>query len=556
MRLARLATLLGGLAACAGDHGRRPDSEPDSSPTAGTTFEDPVAALQQAGPESCANPEARLSGPFERMPLPSDVEDYAWIYGGGVIAGDLDGDGGIDLVAPNQDQRADVYLSTAGELFAERDDVLAAFDLSYGTGGTAVDYDGDDDLDLYITRYDQPNVLLRNDGDLVFTDVTAAAGVSACDPGRCYKSLSSTWGDPDRDGDLDLVVGNYGFVPMDGTLANGLDPGDPSFFYRNDGDGTFTDATAEAFPRATMPQVHDGFTYIASFLDLDRDGWQELYFINDFGNAWPNVLLWNDAGTLVADDGRHGLDLNMTGMGLAVGDSNHDGLPDLVTSEWARLTLLESNAPLGIWLGVETAPLGLAPVAPQKVPWGLEYGDLDLDGREDLVVAYGYVRNDNTPQWSNPREQPDSVFLRTDVGFVDVAGPWGMDDAQVGRGFTLADLDRDGYLDVFKRDPMGPDVLYRSRCGDGSWLRIALSQPGTLNTAAVGAVVEVEVGGAVMRRWIAAGGRNFASAPPLEAHVGLGAAEAADVIRVFWPDGAVSEFHDVPARQRLRITRR
>lgn len=538
-----------------GCSGKDPKEGPPDTSTVVST--DPLAELTQSGPVTCSNPDQRELAPWVRTQTPSPESDLAWIYAGGAIAADLDQDGNLDVVAPNTQPEAQLYLGTSGPLFAERDDVLAPFDLSHGTGGTAVDYDGDGDLDLYITRYDQANVLLRNDGDLVFTDVTEQAGVDGCDPDDCYRTLSSSWADFDRDGDLDLIAGNYGYVPHDGTLAPDLEPGEPSFLYRNEGDGTFTDISEDVFPRDSMKHVHDGFTYISSFLDLDRDGFPELYFINDFGTAYKNVLFANDGGKLVLDNGRRGLDQEMTGMCLGVHDENADGLPDLHVSVWNDFRYLVSEANYGFWYEVEPSELGLTPVSPQKVPWGCEFYDLDLDGDEDLVQAYGYVRNDGTPAWSNPLMQPDAVYMRGDNGvYQDFAPLWGLDDAQVGRGFLVADFNHDGYGDIFKRDPKGPDVQYMSQCGSGSWLQVELRQPGTLNTFAVGAVVEIDVGGTTQTRWMMAGGRNFASAPPLELHFGLGEADAVDAVRVFWPDGEISTFSDVPCRQRLTITRK
>ena len=282
---------------------------------------DPGATLTEGGVVQCADASARSIGPFDRKISPSPQNSEIWLWGGGLVVTDLDGDGNHDVVLPHETNAAMVYLGTGGDTFAERPDLVASFDMSLGTGGSSVDYDGDGDLDLYITRYDEANLLLRNDGNNVLTDVTLSAGVSGCETSSftCFKSMSSTWGDYDRDGDLDLFVGNYGWVDHSGAPASSFGPAEPSFLYLNNGDGTFTDVTPT---QMAMPSVHDGYTYVSTFLDLNNDLWPELYLINDFGTAYPNALVWNNAGTLTLDGNQHGMDVPMTGMGLGVGDIN------------------------------------------------------------------------------------------------------------------------------------------------------------------------------------------------------------------------------------------
>ena len=141
------------------------------------------------------------------------------------------------------------YLQTEAGTFVENQGWLGGNTL--GTGASTADYDGDGDLDVYITRYAQPNTLLENRGGGRFVDVTAQAGVDA---GR-YRSMSSAWGDLDRDGDLDLFVGNYGWFDESGeTETESFGPADPSVLYINEGDGTFRDAS-DLLPKRS-PRVH------------------------------------------------------------------------------------------------------------------------------------------------------------------------------------------------------------------------------------------------------------------------------------------------------------
>ncbi len=524
---------------------------------------DEVAILEQPGQVSCTDPGLRGSARFERRTTVNPENSEIWLWGGGELVGDLDGDGNLDIITPNEISTANLMTGTPEATFIPRAEQLEDFDLSLGTGGSLVDYDGDGDLDVYMLLYDAANVLLRNEGDLEFTDVTYEAGITGCevDGSMCYKSMSSSWADYDRDGDLDLIVGNYGYVRHDGTEVLDFEPGEPSFFYENDGDGTFTDVTDEVLPHETMQHIHDGYTYVSGFHDLDRDGWPELYFVNDFGPYQMSRLLWNDHGTLVLDNGLHGLDLEHSGMGLAAGDINGDGLPDLLIPEWADVSHLESqlqDSGFVVWARIQEEASGIVPDQSigQKVGWGAEWGDVDNDGDLDAVVAYGHVKSEN-PRWNNPNRQPDGLYIQQpDGSFIDEGNIWGSADDGVGRGFVVADFNNDGWLDIAKRDLMGPNILQVSNCGAENWMRIQLHAPDTMNTFAIGATIRVHSGDVVATRTISAGGTGYASSGPPEAHFGLGEYETAEAITITWPDGRVSLFSDVPARQILSITQK
>jgi enediyne biosynthesis protein E4 len=516
--------------------GRTPSTQPDTGS---------VAELAESGPVSCAGD--RTAGPFERRVKPVPTNSSIWLWAGGVVVADVTGDGRLDVLSPTEPAMR-LYRQTEAGTYAEDNKPFPSVALDYGTGGSVADYDGDGNLDLYLTRFARPNVLLRNLGDGAYEDMTARAGVAA---GRA-RSMSSAWADMDRDGDLDLFVGNYGHFDESGeTETEDFSPAEPSFLYINNGDGTFQDRSAD------LPQeVHDGYTYVAGWHDLNLDGWPDLYVVNDFGVAFHNRLLWNREGTLQMDDGSAGLNLELTGMGLAVGDLSGDGRPDLLIPEWNNNVLLEYNELLDGWVD-HTQDLGMVgdPDAGQLVGWGAAFADLDNDADLEALVAYGSVRYDN-PVWENPSEQPDALFVADDQGdFTDEATAWGVADSGVGRGFMTADLNGDGFLDLVKRDLAGPDLFYLSRCDDSAWLKVRLADSTSANTAGVGARVTVEVDGVLQHRSVIAGGTNYASAGPPEVHFGLGEADRIDSIEVLWPDGETRSYTDLATRQVVRIRR-
>lgn len=536
------------------------------------------ASLVEHGVTTCTAPQTRSAeGPYSRrvgvIPPPTDP----WIWHGGITIADLNGDGWLDTLTALE-QGLELYEGAPdGSMTSRGLAVFGDFDLTYASGTSVADYDGDNDLDVYVMRvagdpapsggeYGR-NRLLENQGNGTFIEVTDAAGVDACGIHHrtgeygCFKSMTSSWGDYDGDGDLDMYVGNYGFVDeTDGTKQEDMTPAEPDFLYRNEGDGTFTNVSD------LLPDIlHDGYTYAGGLLDLDGDMDLDLYTVNDFGNRWPNQVLWNNGdGTFThnaADES--GLARSMTGMGLGVGDINGDGLPDLAIPEWRNDILFESLVVEGldrpIWadssdqrgFGSDWRATG------RDVGWGSEMGDVDNDGDLDIVAPYGFVSNENSV-WANSPDQPDAIYISSggsDPFFTEQAAAWDFADAGMSRGVALADLNRDGWLDIGKRMLDDDNIAYVSRCGAESWVEIDLKQPGTLNTLAIGAKIELIAGGQRQIRWISAGGTGYASSPPPEAHFGLGASEVIEEVRVYWPDGRYSVLEDVEARQRLTITR-
>ncbi|MCA9488768.1 MAG: CRTAC1 family protein [Myxococcales bacterium] len=537
----------------------------DTADTGDSGLQVPPGLTVTASRRACADPGARAADPYEDRAEPVPPASRAYVWGGGGAVGDLDDDGFPDvLVSTEQGLRVGWGTADGPEPFVP---FAPGPDLTYAAGLALADIDGDEDLDLFVARYvgepapsSGPDALLRNDGGRVFTDITEAAGVGGCgvhhrtgEPG-CFQSTMASFGDLDGDGDLDLFVGRYGWlIDEPGTTVADLEPADPDQLYRNEGDGTFTDISDQI-----PPEVHDGYVFAGGFLDLDGDGWQDLYLVHDFGNVSPNAVLRNRQGVLVWDRwSLDGLQRVMSGMSMGIADLNHDGAPDFAMPEWGTATLLESRAELGVWVDV-AVPTGFrVPGAELQVGWGTLGGDLDNDGDVDLYNPYGWLELDN-PGWINPTAQRDAVLLQEPDGdgyvFRDTAPAWGLDAPGAGRGVMLADLDRDGWLDPIVRQVDGDTLVHHARCGAEAWLEVELRQPGRANTRAVGARVAFVAGGRRELRWVVAGGTGYGIGEPPEVHVGLGALERVDV-EITWPDGAIDVLRDVRTHQRLVVRR-
>ncbi len=359
-----------------------------------------------------------LSPRFENiMPWLSSV-------GAAVAAEDFDGDGLTDLYLTNCGRGA------PNRLFRNRgdgtfEDVAQAAGVQCGNPeGACVhavfgDVDNDGDPDLYVTKWAEANQLFRNNGDGTFTDVTQQAHVGYWGYGN-----GATFVDYDRDGFLDLLVGNY-FAdslpdPATGKLARSslwhpvttrvmhstfthADNGGKTLLYRNRGDGTF-----EEVARESGLKFH-GWTLAVGAADLNNDGWPDLYFANDFG---PDELYLNTGAAewpprfrrVLDTTGHPGIGCDWwKGMNVDFGDVDGNGYLDIyVTNILARryksdegnmlwLNLSDPSAPGGrrFWnAGLESGSYD------GGWGWGAKFLDANDDGRLDIFAANGFATGD------------------------------------------------------------------------------------------------------------------------------------------------------------------
>jgi hypothetical protein len=422
---------------------------------------------------------------------------------------------------------------------------------TYAMGAAAADLDNDGDQDLFVAGV-AANELYRNNGDGTFTEIAATAGIA-----KATWSVAGAWLDYDRDGLLDLFVVNYlrwspGPQRYCGDRARELRvychpkyfEGLPNTLYRNRGDGTFEDVSVRA-GLAAVPGK--GMSVAAA--DVDGDGWTDLYVTND---AVPSVLLRNTGkGTfeeigLLAGVALPGHGRPVSAMGVDVGDVDADGRPDLIVSALAGETFpLYRNEGGGSFRDAGVTS-GLGALTVRRSGWGVAFGDFDNDGALDLFTANSHV-NDRVDQFEAvPYLEPNRVYRNGGGGkFIDVSGTAGdeFQKAAAHRGAAAADLDGDGRLDVVTTALGTPAALWRNTSpAAGHWLAVRLQQTcGGGASAPRGAQGPCDGIGATVR----VGGQavtittstSYASSKPPIAHFGLGAADAPPVVEVTWPDG-------------------
>jgi hypothetical protein len=422
-------------------------------------------------------------------------------------------------------------------------------------GGTSGDLNADGFADLVVTQWGPDRVFL-NEGGEGFKEVTEEAGL-----------VGERWGtscavlDADADGILDLVVTNY--LAFDPELVNprgsgcswkghdvmcgpeGLVPVHDQL-YRGLGDGRFEDITNAA---AFAPE-EAGYGLGVMTLDFDGDGWTDIYTAND---STPNHL-WRNKGDGSFEEiaWRYGLghDANgkeQAGMGIACGDANSDGVPDLFVTNFSG----ENNSfyqSRGERFRERAHAVGLGGASLRRLGWGTGYADFDLDGRLDLFVLNGHVYPQaDQPGTDTSYSQTDQIFFQSTAGrFVEseLPGP-----PRTSRAGVTADLDGDGDLDLIALELGGPARVWENTLLDGTkdevssapWLGVRLKGSG-----ACGARIELsyEVDGAQTLRYAhvrtAAG---FQASAPLVAHLvakGYDRSSKA-ALRVVWLGGDVSE---------------
>jgi enediyne biosynthesis protein E4 len=419
----------------------------------------------------------------------------------GVALADVDQDGLPDLYVVNNPgcgatKGKDGFYRNLGGLNFTNVTAAAGFGVPEGGGaGAWGDYDRDGNPDLFVSDHG----LFRNNGDGTFTDVTAASGIT--DIGR---ESDAAWVDSDQDGRLDLFV-----LRRDG----------PSVLWRNQGDGTFVDATAGTglvFPA-------DGANAIGcAWGDYDRDGRPDLFIARRSGLA--QTLYHNLGGNHFEDvTSAVGLSSDVPASGGVWGDVTGDGLLDLFVSSVGpdRLYIQNGNGTFterAREFGVDVADYNT----------GAALFDVDEDGDLDLFVS--------------TYDGPQYLFRNLGGLFVRASDA---SDRGLGYGVAVGDLDGDGDPDLYQG--FGCDAalclcqnnrLYRnvtSEVHPRHWLGVKLVGDAS-NLDGIGARVVLHAGTETETREMGTG-MGWASKSLLPVLFGLGAEDAVDSLEVFWPSG-------------------
>ena len=510
--------------------------------------------------------------------LPEDM-------GSGAAWGDYDNDGYpdlyvVDVAGPLTDTPEQIAHSPGGNRLYHNNhdgtftDVTEKAGVGFkgiGMAAAWADFDNDGKLDLVVTSYDRI-VLYHNNGNGTFTDVTKKAGL---DKFRGFWT-GVAWGDYDRDGNVDLYVCGYvkyqfrnedlkktalqysTLVPY--TLDPAAYPPEKNLLFHNNGDGTFTEVAEQA-------GVNDptGRSLQAAWYDFDGDGWPDLYVANDL---WGSKLYLNLHNGKFKDVTREvGLSDFRGQMGIAIGDWDNDGDPDLFVTHWIyqqdalfdNLRFMPSapRSPEGpLTFGDIAETVGLGQVTRNSIGWGTSFFDFDNDGKQDLFVVNGSTfQDDKDPRHLVPMKNFLFWQKNPQDGFY-VAGPENgsvLEEEHVGRGAAFADYDNNGDVDIFIVNQEGKPMLLRNDGGNkNNWLEVRVKCTKS-NRTGFGTKVSMEANGVTQTQEIG-GQTSYLSQNFQDAHFGLDQQKEANRLTVTFPSGITHMIEHVHANQIVTIT--
>ena len=461
---------------------------------------------------------------FEPRPQPDHPDHILPLLGAGACFIDFDKDGRSDLLLPGGTRGIVLYRNAGGGQFTDVTGRAGFNGTSETLGCTVGDYDNDGFDDIVVGFQDRV-ALYRNLGNGTFQDVTMAAGIHVDG-----LPLGLLLVDYDHDGDLDFYVSRFSnfAIPASGNFDFPFGQARTSnLLWRNNGNGTFTEWTAQAGLAGDAP----GIAALASDFNNDRA-------IDLLLTAWraAPALLTNPREGPFRQTEPWKSPFPAAAAGVVAFDFNQDGWMDLAFTHWGK-------PGLSVWKNL--GGTGFERVAISDLAWDRGWGiaavDVDNDGLLDLAAV------------GETNGHSEIRLLRNMGGerFTDVTEAAGL--TSIGlvkpRALLTADFDGDGDSDILVTQNGGKPVLLRNDGGNKrASLRLAF-QGLNDNKSAIGTKVEVYAG-ALRQKWEVSSSSGYLGQNAPEIVVGMDTAREADIVRVLWPSGVPQDEVQLAAARR------
>ncbi|MEM9886747.1 MAG: FG-GAP-like repeat-containing protein [Bacteroidota bacterium] len=465
------------------------------------------------------------------------------IIGGGVAFFDYNQDLYPDIFIIGGERSNSLYRNNWDGTFTNVSQQAGIELKDKNTVGIAVgDIDNDGDSDLFITTAsDQANVLLENQGNGTFVDISKQAGIVE----RAW-STSATFGDFNRDGILDIYVNNYADFE-NYPFAENIDRCLPNFLYQNLGGNQFVEVAED------LKVADVGCGLAVTFTDYDADSDPDLYVANDFGLTFEaNALYLNDFSKMTFEQAPFymGMSFRINSMGIAIGDYDEDGDLDYYTTNIADNLLLSNEKEIYYFREVAFRTNANNP---DGTSWGTAFWDYNNDSYLDLVVANGQVIDAQHQNNENRLFQGNAQHL-----FEDVSQVANLADTTRCRGLAIADYDLDGDLDLLlgvvaaEEQSEVKSLFYQNRLEDTqNWLRLHL-QGTASNQDGYGSRVRIIVGDRSLIREVD-GGSSYLSHSDPAIHFGLGEQSIIDSLIIDWTSGQQDLYTNIASNQNLLV---
>ena len=472
--------------------------------------------------------------------------------GAGIGINDLDNDGDLDIVLANH-AGANSILWNEGQLAFTTQRMSA----SESRGINLIDYNGDGQIDLFFTRIDSAPNLWLNEGNGRFTKTFVS--------GLAEPLYTTTWGDLDGDNDLDLVGATY-----DAALLNtfGQD------FLMNGRGGVYIYENNE---QKLSPLRLAREAQALALLLTDANGDQRLDVLvgNDF--AVPDFAWFQtDAGWEIA---RPFPTTSHSTMSLDVADVDNDGQREIFSTDMKPYQ--NDDQTLAAWEPIiSSAPHRNAgdPQIPSNVmevlhgttfqdeaptrnvdatgwSWSGKFGDLDQDGFVDLYVVNGMIEQTifgHLPDHELVEE--NQVFRNDGAGNFERVPTWQLDSTRSGRGMSMADLDRDGDLDIVVNNLRGAAQLFENQLCSGRSLLVDLRWPESDNTYAIGSHLYLHTSIGTLHRDVRVAS-GYLSGDPSQVHFGIPEGATMNMLEIIWPDGMKTQIETLNNHTHLSVHR-